>query len=241
MHRRGLLALLASAPVAGCAVGYRGQSSTDTEQADIVSLGTPPDVCAEPVDPGGIQPIVDPAFGRDWAGHPVPDRYDTLTDDTVVIGVTAGERARAYPISVLWYHEAVNDHFGGPLLVTYCSLCRSGLVARRVVDGAPATFATSGLLWDPPREYAYGAAASNTTVGATRTDPDADIRVAGNVVLYDDRTRSYWSQIIGQAICGPLAGTEFDIVPSTVARWGVWREQHPETEVLLPPPTSTLG
>lgn len=241
MRRRAFLASLA-APLAGCSVGYQGGDSSGEkdEPRSMAELGYPSTVCSEPVQPEAIPPIVDPAFGTDWTGVDVDEKYDRLDDEAVVIGVREGDRARAYPVSVLWYHEAVNDTFGDPLLVTYCSICRSGLVARRVAGGEPATFAASGLLWVPPGEYAAAAELDNTTFGATTTNPDASVRVSGNVVLYDDRTRSYWSQLIGRAICGPLEGERFDVVPSTVARWGEWRDEHPETEVLLPPPESTL-
>ena len=56
--------------------------------------------------------------------------------------------------------------------------------------------------------------------------------------MYDELTGSFWSQGIGRAICGPAAGTDLEIVPSTVTTWGEWRADHPEGEVLLPPPHS---
>lgn len=241
MRRRVFLASL-TAPLAGCSVGYQGTDSNEAtaDQLSFAELGYPASICSEEVQPEAIPPIVDPVFGTDWMGLDVDEKYRPLDEDAVVIGVRDGDRARAYPVSVLWYHEAVNDTFGGPLLVTYCSICRSGLVARRFADGEPATFSASGLLWVPPQEYAAAAELDNTTFGATTSDTDASVRVSGNVVLYDDRTRSYWSQLVGRAICGPLEGERFDIVPSTVARWGEWRDTHPETEVLLPPPESEL-
>jgi hypothetical protein len=60
----------------------------------------------------------------------------------------------------------------------------------------------------------------------------------GNLVMYDEATRSYWSQILGEAICGPKTGERLSIVPSTVATWGDWQADNPDTEVLLPPPHS---
>jgi hypothetical protein len=60
----------------------------------------------------GIQPIYDPEFtsasGVDWPG------------DTQVIGVAAGDEAKAYPVSFLNRHEMVDDFIAGdPILVTW--------------------------------------------------------------------------------------------------------------------------
>jgi hypothetical protein len=52
-------------------------------------------------------------------------------------------------------------------------------------------------------------------------------------VMYDRETRSLWVHTTGQAVVGPLAGKRLRFIPSTVTRWSAWREQHPETKVLL--------
>lgn len=67
------------------------------------------------------------------------------------------------------------------------------------------------------------------------------VRNSGNLVLYDAATGSYWSQILVRAICGPRRGDDLEIAPSTVATWGEWRRERPETDVLLPPPRSVAG
>lgn len=248
VQRRAYLSLVASASLAGCSTGYVGPSGEENDGAsdrdavaDIVAAGRPSTVCSEEINPDDIRPIVDPAVGTDWDGLDYDAKYGSLASERVVIGLTNGDRARAYPLDVLRYHEAVNGTFGGPVLVTYCSICRSGLVAVRRAGGETAQFAASGLLFQPPGEYADAAAYDDKSFGATTSEPGVEIRNAGNVVLYDDATRSYWSQLLARAICGPLAGQRMEIVPSTVARWGDWRTRHPETDVLLPPPYSTLG
>lgn len=109
---------------------------------------------------------------------------------------------------MLNWHEVVNDWFDGPLRVTYCPLCRSGIASRRTVHDEPATFGVSEYLW------------------------------RGNLVMYDDSSGSLWSQIKAAAIRGPLVGTELELVPVTITAWGRWRREHPETQVLLPPPRS---
>ena len=48
------------------------------------------------------------------------ERVEFLNDDDPVIGVVIDGQARAYPIKILNWHEAVNDTVGGqPLVVTF--------------------------------------------------------------------------------------------------------------------------
>ena len=240
---------------AGCLVGYREEGSERTEYPGIAGYGYPSTICEEGLRPDAVRAVDDPAFGPDWDGIDLPDGYRRdggLTDDRVVVGVERAGTARAYPLSVLARHEVVNDVFGPrseartrsdgecdvPLLVTYCPICRSGLVARREVDGEPATFGVTGLLWKLPDAYAAASEADGTAFGASESDPDAAVRDSANLVMYDEPTRSYWSQLLAEAICGPEAGDGLEVLPSTVATWGVWRAEHPDTVVLLPPPLS---
>jgi hypothetical protein len=217
----------------------------------LAEQGVPASICeATPQADPGIYAVTDPAFGPDWDGVAVPDRYrfddgetpaTGLPDDVTVVGLTAGGRARAYPLAVLWWHEVVNDEFGGPVLVTYCPICRSGVVADRTVAGTPTRFLVSGHLWQPPGVRTGGSLAAGRAFGAGVTDPDAGARRSGNLVVSDVATRSLWSQLLAEALCGPLAGTRLDVRASTVTTWGEWRSGHPGTDVLLPPPRSGLA
>jgi hypothetical protein len=150
-----------------------------------------------------IPAITDPVFGADWSGVDA-----TLEGGERVVGVEVAGQARAYPLAVLNWHEVVNDSFGGPLLVTFCPLCGSGVTAVRRVDGRETTFGVSGYLWN------------------------------SDLVLYDELTGSLWSQILGTAVRGPRTGTTLSFRPSTITTWRQWRADHPDTRVLLPPPAS---
>ncbi len=68
-----------------------------------------------------------------------------------------------------------------------------------------------------------------------------DLGVSGalyrdSLVLYDRETGSYWSQIDGRALSGPLIGKKLSEVPSVVTTWGQWRREHPQTLLLRPEP-----
>lgn len=169
--------------------------------------------------PGAIRAITEPAFADDWSGLEFTRQLGDGETETVrprltpadaVVGIARAGDARAYPLRVLGGHEVVNDDFHGPLLVTYCPVCASGVTAKRLVGGEPTGFGVTGLLW------------------------------RRNLVLFDERTGSLWSQIAMTAIRGPLTGLQLELLPSSITTLGAWREAHPETDVLLPPPRSKV-
>lgn len=247
MRRRDLLALTGGALAAGAgclgAVSDRGGDGEPTATArpgtvdapSMAERGRPPDVCERDPGPSDIVAIEAPAFAPDWPAD-VPDRYGELTADTAVVGLHGAETARAYPLPVLVRHEVVNDAVGGPVLVTFCPLCRSGLVARRRVDGRATTFDVSGLLWRPPR-LQVAASEDDDRVFSDREDGPSPSQ---NLVMVDGATGSLWSQLLARAICGPATDDDLAVRPSTLTTWGEWRDRHDAAEVLLPPPASEL-
>ena len=63
----------------------------------------------------------------------------------LVIGVVQNGAAKAYPIIYLGYHHKVQDSLGGrPILVTFCTMCRTGMVYDPVIDGTVQTFRLVG-------------------------------------------------------------------------------------------------
>ena len=64
----------------------------------------------------------------------------------LVLGVVNNGEAKAYPIRFLGYHHQVRDTIGGkPVIVTYCTVCRTGRVFEPVVNGSPAVFRLVGM------------------------------------------------------------------------------------------------
>jgi len=128
---------------------------------------------------------------------------DFLDPNDRVIGVHRNGIAKAYPIRILDWHEVVNDDFSGAAtLVTYCPLCRTGMVFDVDNDEVELTFGVSGLLYN------------------------------SDVLLYDRQTGSLWSQIMSQAITGSMKNVTLDLLPSRHTTWADWREIHPDTLVL---------
>ena len=50
--------------------------------------------------------------------------------------------------------------------------------------------------------------------------------------MYDRETDSLWSHLLGEAMKGPLKGSELKQIPSVMTDWKTWRTQHPESTVL---------
>ncbi|WP_458206103.1 DUF3179 domain-containing protein [Haladaptatus sp. NG-SE-30] len=231
MERRAFLATLATTTVGGlggCLGGVehrgdlfgKGESGGDTERPPtaprIDDLPVPKKELNRGALRDAIPAITEPAFGSDWEGVTVEvtnefgtyTAHPRLADNDEVIGIERAGQARAYPLRVLNWHEVVNDSLGGPLLVTYCPLCGSGVAAIRAPRGEKTVFGVSGLLWN------------------------------ANLVLYDRTTDSLWSQLAATAIRGPAIGETLELVPSTLTTLKAWRAEHPDTKVLLPPPRS---
>jgi len=53
------------------------------------------------------------------------------------------------------------------------------------------------------------------------------------LVMADRETDSYWSILTGDALAGPMEGTELEELPLGIkARWDDWVAEHPDTSVL---------
>ncbi len=126
-----------------------------------------------------------------------------LKSNDLVIGVSVNDESKAYPIRILNWHEIVNDEVGGlSVVITYCPLCRSGVVFDACIDGELYTFGVSGLLYN------------------------------SDVLLYDRETKSLWSQLMGSSISGDRSGTPLETVTSQMVTWEEWQRWHPDTKVL---------
>lgn len=53
------------------------------------------------------------------------------------------------------------------------------------------------------------------------------------LVMYDRQTDSLWSQFLGKAVEGPLAGEELTYVPARLTTWEEWKQAHPDTVALV--------
>jgi len=127
-----------------------------------------------------------------------------LSDNDLIFGLVVDGIARAYPKQILVFHEIVNDKINDKLLlVTYCPLCGTGIAfERRLPTDEEAYFGTSGKLYK------------------------------SNLVMYDNKTNTYWTQVGGKAIVGELTGSKLKQIPIDTMLWKDWKNLHPNTQVL---------
>ncbi|MBI4010209.1 MAG: DUF3179 domain-containing protein [Candidatus Aenigmarchaeota archaeon] len=132
------------------------------------------------------------------------DQATWLSDNDLIFGIIVDDIARAYPKQILVYHEIANDRINDkPLLVTYCPLCGTGIAfERKLPTGEESNFGTSGKLYN------------------------------SNLVMYDDKTDTYWTQVGGKAIVGELTGAKLKQIPIDTMLWKDWKKLHPNTQVL---------
>jgi len=66
--------------------------------------------------------------------------------DKLILGVTIKGESKAYPIEIIGYHHQVQDTIGGePVIVTYCTVCRTGRVFSPMVKGKKESFRLVGM------------------------------------------------------------------------------------------------
>jgi hypothetical protein len=52
------------------------------------------------------------------------------------------------------------------------------------------------------------------------------------MLLYDRQTESLWSQIMMEAVSGPLVKSKLQMIPTMNTSWEEWKKKHPQTFVL---------
>jgi Protein of unknown function (DUF3179) len=120
----------------------------------------------------------------------------------LVIGVVNNGEAKAYPIQFLGFHHQVQDSVGGkPVIVTYCTVCRTGRVYEPIVNGQYEKFRLVGM-------------------------------DHFNAMFEDEKTKSWWRQVTGEAIAGKLKGQQLPEVFSTQTSLAHWLELYPSSLVM---------
>ncbi len=69
-----------------------------------------------------------------------------VDSNRLVIGITLNGQSKAYPIQYIGYHHQVQDTLAGkPILVTYCTVCRTGRVYEPIVNEKHERFRLVGM------------------------------------------------------------------------------------------------
>ncbi len=74
-----------------------------------------------------------------------PDQSE-VDENRIIMGIEINGEAKAYPIQYLGYHHQVIDFVGGKkVMITYCTVCRTGRIYEPIVDGKEETFRLVGM------------------------------------------------------------------------------------------------
>jgi hypothetical protein len=127
-----------------------------------------------------------------------------LEDQEPVISIDIDGDARAYPLQIMTWHEIVNDEFGDQAVgVTFCPLCNAAIsFDREVGEHGVMRFGVTGVLRN------------------------------SDLIMWDDKTESWWQQMTGEAIVGELAGEQLTLLPSIIVSYEEFKRTFPEGVVL---------
>lgn len=129
-------------------------------------------------------------------------RNNAVNPDKLVLGIELNGQAKAYPIQYMGYHHQVLDSVGGaPVMVTYCTVCRTGRVFSPTVNGRPEQFRLVGM-------------------------------DHFNAMFEDATTGSWWRQVTGEAVAGPLKGAQLPELLYTQTSLREWLILHPNSLVM---------
>jgi hypothetical protein len=129
---------------------------------------------------------------------------NSIATDKLVLGLFINGDARAYPIQLIGYHHQVRDTVGGEsVLVTYCTVCRTGRIYSSQVNGKNEQFRLVGM-------------------------------DHFNALFEDATTKSWWRQVNGEAVAGPLTGQQLREIPSKQMTLAAWLRQYPSSTILQP-------
>ena len=93
-----------------------------------------------------MEMMADRMFLQPTTKRMVSMSQNKIPTDKLVLGVVEKGEARAYPIQLIGYHHQVRDTVGGkPIMVTYCTVCRTGRVFDPIIKGQPETFRLVGM------------------------------------------------------------------------------------------------
>ncbi len=127
-----------------------------------------------------------------------PADKDTTNKNKLILGIVINNKAKAYPIEIIGYHHQVRDTLSlEPVMVTYCTVCRTGRVYSPMVNGKNEEFRLVGMdhynamfedagtksWW----QQATGQAIAGKLTGIKLTElPSSQMRLGEWLTLYPD-------------------------------------------------------
>jgi hypothetical protein len=124
---------------------------------------------------------------------------DRLSKKDLVVGISQGNSAKAYPFRVISGEEVVNDYFAGRnVVVAFAPESETGVIFDRTMD--------------------------NRTLSFEPLPPEKTLST-----MRDRETGTVWDRLTGRAVEGPLCCNTLERLPSHYAFWFAWSDYHPDT------------
>lgn len=126
-----------------------------------------------------------------------------INDEDYLIGVCVEGQYKLYPRKILNYYEIINDEIEDiSYSVTFCPLTATGVTWNREVNDDTYIYGISGQLFN------------------------------SNLMPFDRKTRSLWSQMSGKCLRGENTGLQMLPVQSMETTWKTWKKIISEPSVL---------
>ena len=126
-----------------------------------------------------------------------------LDENDLIIGINTEDGYRAYPHKILDWHEIINDRVKSKhFSINYCPLTGSAMAWDMFLAKELSTYGVSGFLYN------------------------------SNLIPYDRRSGSLWSQMLMKCINGKKIGQEPNMYPIIETTWSTWKKMYPESKVV---------
>jgi hypothetical protein len=136
---------------------------------------------------------------------------DHVSSGDLVLGISIKGEYRAYPVSIMNYHEVINEDFAsGEIMISYCPLTGSSAAWSRNLQGMSSSFGISKFVYN------------------------------SNHLLYDRISNGHWLPLMYKCVNGELEGFETDLFNIIETTWENWKTTFPGSKVLLPPSGSSF-
>ncbi|HYC87460.1 MAG TPA: DUF3179 domain-containing (seleno)protein [Chryseosolibacter sp.] len=132
------------------------------------------------------------------------DTSNVIRGEQLVVGVASNGKAKAYPIEIIGYHHQVQDTVGNEPVMI--TYC---IVCRTARVFSP-------LVNQKPERFRL--------VGMDQF----------NAMFEDETTGSWWRQVTGEAVAGPMKGSFLREIPSQQMSLRSWLDLYPDSEIMQP-------
>lgn len=125
-----------------------------------------------------------------------------LNDDAMVTIISKNSKTNIYPLSFVHPFEVVNDTLSGKhFAMSYCPITQSTVAINRDIINQKFTFRASGILYKE------------------------------NLVMYDNVSNTFWSQMLLKSIKGPFQDEKLSVLPIIETTWKTAKTYFPDARV----------